>query len=65
MSEKPEEKDNLMVIIIGVVLFMAGAMYMVKSAEHEKFAAAQKAIAEDSSNSAYRKDVIHEGGLQK
>jgi len=43
----------------------AGAVFMVKSSEHDKYAAAAQAIASDSSNSAYRNDAIHAGGQQK
>ena len=61
-----EEKDNLGLIAGIIVVCLIGALYMVKSAEHDKYAAAQKAIAEDSSNSAYRADALHgKNGLNK
>ncbi len=64
MSEV-QEKDNFwLYIVIGVVLF-AGTILMVKSSEHDKYSAASKAIAEDSSNSAYRNDVLHSKGTTK
>lgn len=64
MSEA-QEKDNFWLYIgIAVVLF-AGAIYMVKSAEHDKYSAASKAISEDSSNSAYRNDALHSKGQTK
>lgn len=64
MSEV-QEKDNFWLYIgIAVVLF-AGTIYMVKSAEHDKYTSASKAIAEDSSNSAYRNDVLHSKGTTK
>jgi hypothetical protein len=64
MSEV-QEKDNFwLYIVIGVVLF-AGAIFMVKNSEHDKYSAASKAIAEDSSNSAYRNDVLHNKGATK
>lgn len=64
MSEV-QEKDNFwLYIIIGVVLF-AGAILMVKSSEHDKYAASSKAIAEDASNSAYRNDALHSKGATK
>jgi len=64
MSEV-QEKDNFwLYIAIGVVLF-AGAIFMVKSSEHDKYASASKAIAEDSSNSAYRNDALHNKGNTK
>jgi hypothetical protein len=43
----------------------AGAIFLVKSSEHDKYAATSKAIAEDSSNSAYRNDVLHQQGNVK
>lgn len=64
MSEA-QEKDNFWLYIgIAVVLF-AGAIFMVKNSEHDKYNNAAKAIAEDSSNSAYRNDVLHKAGNQK
>ncbi|MDD1622862.1 MAG: hypothetical protein LUQ11_15405 [Methylococcaceae bacterium] len=64
MSEV-QEKDNFwLYIVIGVVLF-AGTILMVKNSEHDKYAASSKAIAEDSSNSAYRNDALHKGGATK
>ena len=64
MSEA-QEKDNFwLYIVIGVVLFV-GTILMVKNAEHGKYTAASKAIAEDSSNSAYRNDVLHDKGATK
>ena len=38
---------------------------MVKNSEHDKYASAAKAIAEDSSNSAYRNDALHVKGATK
>ena len=64
MSEV-QEKDNFwLYIVVGVVLF-AGVILMVKSSEHDKYTSASKAIAEDSSNSAYRNDVLHNKGQTK
>jgi hypothetical protein len=61
-----EEKDNLWLIAGIIVACLIGALLMVKSAEHDKYTAAQKAISEDSSNSAYRADAIHsKDGLNK
>lgn len=60
-----QEKDNFwLYIVLGVVCF-AGVIFMVKSSEHDKYASASRAIAEDSSNSAYRNDVLHKEGNTK
>ncbi|ANE55818.1 MULTISPECIES: hypothetical protein [Methylomonas] len=64
MSEV-QEKDNFWTYIAVAVVLVAGAVLMVKNAEHDKYATAAKNIAEDSSNSAYRSDVLHQGGLTK
>lgn len=64
MSEV-QEKDNFLLYVILAGAVAAGAVFMVKSSEHDKYAAAEKAIAEDTSNSAYRNDVLHNGGSQK
>lgn len=65
MSEVQQEKDNFMLYVILAGAVAAGTVYMVKSAEHDKYASAAAAIAEDSSNSAYRNDVLHSGGAKK
>jgi len=49
-----EKKDNFWVYIAGVVITAVVILYMVKSSEHDKYAVAAKAIAEDSSQAAYR-----------
>ncbi|MCQ8103002.1 hypothetical protein NP590_02690 [Methylomonas sp. SURF-2] len=64
MSEV-QEKDNFWLYIALAVVVVAGAVLMVKNAEHEKYATAAKNIAADSSNSAYRNDVLHNGGNTK
>jgi heme/copper-type cytochrome/quinol oxidase subunit 3 len=64
MSEV-QEKDNFWLYIIAAVVFFAGAIWAVKGSEHDKYVTASKAIAEDSSNSAYRNDVLHNSGTQK
>lgn len=64
MSEV-QEKDNFILYVVLAGAVAAGAVYMVKSAEHDKYATAAKNIAEDSSNSAYRNDVLHAGGAKK
>lgn len=65
MSEVKQEKDNFILYVILAGAVAAGAVYMVKSAEHDKYAAAAAAIAEDASNSAYRNDVLHNKGIKK
>lgn len=64
MSEA-QEKDNFLLYVLLAGAVAGGAVYMVKSSEHDKYAAAQSAIAEDASNSAYRNDVLHSGGAKK
>ncbi|WP_347986363.1 hypothetical protein [Methylomonas sp. AM2-LC] len=60
-----QEKDNFWLYIGLAVALFAGGIFMVKSSEHDKYAASSKAIAEDSSNSAYRNDVLHNKGATK
>ncbi len=60
-----QEKDYFWYYIGIAVIVFAGAIFMVKSSEHDKYASASKAIAEDASNSAYRNDVLHKGGNTK
>lgn len=64
MSEV-REKDNFVLYVVMAGVVAAGAVYMVKSSEHDKYAAAARAISEDSSNSAYRNDVLHSGGAKR
>lgn len=64
MSEV-KEKDNFLLYVLLAGAVAGGAVFMVKSSEHDKYASAQKAISEDSSNSAYRNDVLHAGGAKK
>ena len=54
MSEA-QEKDNFWLIVAGVVLAVVVTVVLVKGSEHDKYESAAKAIAEDASNSAYRK----------
>ena len=49
-----KEKDNFWLYIGAVIVVAIGVLFTVKNSEHEKYATAQKAIAEDSSQSAYR-----------
>ena len=48
-----QERDNFWLYIGGVIIAVIVTLLMVKGSEHEKYATAAKAIAEDASNSAY------------
>jgi len=54
MSEVKAEKDYFWFYIAGLVLAVVVVLVMVKGSEHDKYATAAKAIAEDSANSAYK-----------
>jgi uncharacterized protein (UPF0333 family) len=55
MSEiQAQEKDMFWVYIAGLVIAVIVTLFMVKGSEHDKYAISAKAIAEDSSNSAYK-----------
>lgn len=54
MSEHAQEKDYFWYYIVGVVIAVVVVLVSVKGSEHDKYATAAKAIAEDSSNSAYK-----------
>lgn len=55
MSEVQEqEKDYFWFYIGGLVVAVIVVLLMVKGSEHDKYATAAKAIAEDSANSAYK-----------
>ena len=56
-----QEKDNFWLYIGGVVVAVVIVLFMVKGSEHEKYATAQKAIAEDAANSAYRSVNVPSG----
>ncbi|MBP1150962.1 MULTISPECIES: hypothetical protein [Methylocaldum] len=49
-----KEKDYFWFYIGGVIIAVAITLMMVKGSEHDKYATAAKAIAEDSTNSSYR-----------
>lgn len=49
-----QEKDMFWVYIAGLVIAVIVTLFMVKGSEHDKYATSAKAIAEDSSNSAYK-----------
>ena len=48
------EKDMFWVYIGGLVLAVVATLLVVKGSEHDKYATSAKAIAEDSTNSAYK-----------
>ncbi|TAN69507.1 MAG: hypothetical protein EPN17_07365 [Methylobacter sp.] len=50
-----QEKDNFWIYVAGLVLAVLVTVVLIKSSEHEKYESSAKAIAEDASNSAYRK----------
>ncbi len=50
-----QEKDYFWFYVGGLVVAVIVVLLMVKGSEHEKYATAAKAIAEDSSNSSYKK----------
>ncbi len=54
MSEV-QEKDYFWFYVGGLVVAVIVVLLMVKGSEHEKYATAAKAIAEDSANSSYKK----------
>ena len=49
-----KEKDMFWVYVGGLILAVIVTLVMVKGSEHEKYATAQRAIAEDANNSAYK-----------
>ena len=49
-----QEKDMFWVYIAGLVIAVIVTLFIVKGSEHDKYATSAKAIAEDSSNSAYK-----------
>jgi hypothetical protein len=55
MSEIKEEKDYFWFYIGGLVLAVIVVLLLVKGSEHDKYATAAKAIAEDSTNASYKK----------
>jgi hypothetical protein len=54
MSEA-QEKDSFWPYVAGLVLAVIVTVVLIKSGEHEKYESSARAIAEDASNSAYRK----------
>lgn len=52
-----QERDNFWLYVGGVIIAVIVTLLMVKGSEHDKYATAAKAIAEDSANSAYRQPV--------
>ena len=60
-----QEKDTFWVWVGALVVAIIAVVIMIKGSEHGKYESTAKAIAEDSANSAYRNDVIHQGGKQQ
>ncbi len=54
MSET-QEKDYFWFYVGGLVVAVIVVLLMVKGSEHEKYATAAKAIAEDAANSSYKR----------
>lgn len=50
-----QQKDYFWAYVGGVIVIAILTLWMVKSSEHGKYESAQKAIAEDATNSAYLK----------
>lgn len=57
MSEA-QEKDNFWIYVGLLVGSLIVVLLMVRGGEHDKYVAAEKAIAEDASNSAYRNSKL-------
>lgn len=53
-----QEKDYFWFYVGGVVATLVIVLLMVKNNEHGKYESTAKAIAEDSSNSAYRNSKL-------
>lgn len=53
--EVKQEKDYFWFYIGGLVLAVVVVLLLVKSSEHDKYATAAQAIAEDSTNASYKK----------
>jgi len=53
-----QEKDYFWFYVGAVVVTLVAVLLMVKNNEHGKYETAAKAIAEDSSNSAYRNSKL-------
>ena len=52
------EKDNYWLYVGGLVLVIIAVVVTIKGSEHGKYESTKKAIAEDSSNSAYRNSKL-------
>lgn len=53
MSEEQEKDNFFLYLAIGVIAF-ASVIFMVKNSESEKYVTAERLIAEDVNNSAYK-----------
>jgi uncharacterized protein (UPF0333 family) len=54
MTQQAQEKDHFWIYVGALIIAVIVALVLVKSSEHEKYATAAKAIAEDAANSAYK-----------
>ena len=52
------EKDNFWLYIAGLVITLVVVLMVVRGGEHDKYAAAEAAIAEDASNASYRNNKL-------
>jgi hypothetical protein len=52
-TQEIKEKDHFWIYIVGVIIAGVVVIAMVKGSEHDKYVQAEKAISEDSANSAY------------
>lgn len=54
MAQPAQERDHFWIYIGVLIAAVIVTLALVKGSEHEKYATAAKAIAEDAANSAYK-----------
>ena len=59
------EKDNFWIYIGGLIVAVAVIIVMVKGSEHDKYATAAKAIAEEPAQAAYRDTSKYNNSITK
>ena len=59
------EKDNFWIYIAGVIAVAILVLVMVRNSEHDKYATAAKAIAEEPAQSAYRDTSKYNNSITK